>query len=439
MKTKQIFLGIMALSMTFVSLLAQAQEGEPGKVNFSLEFGASLLSADSEGVVDSLTDVGFGDGDSTVGVAYEGELFGGTASFAFAPETLRIFYGEIGDMLSWNPFSIDELYVWIKPFGEFFKFTGGIFENTDGLADYTDDIDNFGMGVFIWGEGGAPFSEPTEITGGALANGFLTDAVFGPVTAQFLLAPNYSKESAVVLGTEIFNTLFQSPSWGSLTEDGRFFRAGARVIADIGVGTVSAMFKAFQWPISIVNVSEGQSYGGEVINNLTFGAYADITAVENLGISLGYTGFMLANNASDVDNILWSGIDLRAAWTGIEGLSISTHNNFSFASGAEKDWTGTLLEGDSFLTLYNAIGATKELTEKFSVNAEIGNVLSKTARGSGSVLDEIEIDNFWGAAKLIAAVTENAEFNAGLRIDLEKNGDDTLTRFSIPVGISVSF
>jgi hypothetical protein len=447
----------MVLSMACGSLFAQAQESGdtpaslPGGVSLTLDFDASVLSADTDGVVDSLTDIGFDTDESIISVGYESELFGGAASFAFGQETLRILYGEIGDMLGQGPFSIDELYVWIKPFGDHFKFTGGIFENTDGIADYTDDIDNFDMGVFIFGEGGAPFSEPEEITGGALANGFLTDAIFGPVTLQLLLAPNYSKESAAVLGTEIFNTLFQGPGWGSLAENGRFFRVGGRVIADIGVGTVSAMFKAFQWPMSIVNVSESMAtgispnYGGDVMNNLTFGAYADITAVENLGLSLGYTGFMMTSDASGIDNILWNGIDLRAAWTGIPGLSISTHNNFSFAMGADNEWSGALVGDDSsFLTIYNAVGATKELTEKFSVNAEIGNVFSKTDMGSSG---EIKVDNLWVGAKLIARVTEHAEFEAGFKTDVLSNttsgnygsDDDTRAVFSIPVGITISF
>jgi hypothetical protein len=60
---------------------------------------------------------------------------------------------------------------------------------------------------------------------------------------------------------------------------------------------------------------------------------------------------------------------------GIEGLSLSTHHNITFARGAEKGWM--LGKDASFLNLYNAIGATKELTEKFSVNAEIKNVFPK--------------------------------------------------------------
>jgi hypothetical protein len=166
--------------------------------------------------------------------------------------------------------------------------------------------------------------------------------------------------------------------------------------------------------------------------------------VKNLGVSLGYTGFLPLNDAADVDNVLYSGLDLRVAWTGIEGLSLSTHNNISFAQGAEKDWMGILGKDASFLTLYNAIGATKEISEKFSVNAEISNTFSKTDNSDNG---KIEYNSLGIAAKFIAKVGEHAEFNAGLRVDVEKNvldgsygdEDESVTTFSIPVGIIVTF
>ena len=55
------------------------------------------------------------------------------------------------------------------------------------------------MGVFFPGEGGEVFTEPEETTSGTLANGFLTDAAFGPVPLQLLLSSNYSGKSASAL------------------------------------------------------------------------------------------------------------------------------------------------------------------------------------------------------------------------------------------------
>ncbi|MDR3335631.1 MAG: hypothetical protein LBT16_00370 [Treponema sp.] len=438
---RKVFVLLFALTAGLLWVGAEESSGSAlsiaDKVNLELEFNASVLSVDTDGVVDSMTDAGFDEDAAKIGLSYEDELWGGTASLKFGQETLRIFHGEIGEMFAGNPLSIDELYVWVKPFGEHFKFTGGVFENTDGVADYTGDIDNFDMGVFVTGEGGEFFSEPEEMTNASLVNGFLTDAAFGPVTVQLLLAPNYSKESADELVSELLG--------GSLGVNERFFRIGGRVIADLGIGTLAAMVKTFQWPIEVINAVEQRTFGGTKANNTTFGAYFDFTKVENLGLSLGYTGFLFASDDSDTDSILWNGIDLRATWTGIEGLSISTHNNLSFAKGKEKEWSGMLAGNDaSFLTLYNAIGITKELNEKFSVNAEVANIFSRTDNGNSG---KIEFDNFCVGAKLISHITDNAEFTAGLKVDVIKNllsgnygdADDTLTVFSVPLGIAISF
>jgi hypothetical protein len=431
------------------------------KISLTLDFSASALSVNNDGDVDSFTDAGFGDGDSTLSFSYESELFGAVASLGFGPQSASHIDGEMAEMLNETLFSLDELYAWIKPFGPNFKFTGGVFENTDGIGDYTDDIDNFGMGVFLVGEDGEPFGGPGAETGVGLANGLLAEAVFAPVTIQLLLGPNFSKASSSNLFTSAFNSLGMPMA---IDTDSRFFHTGGRIIANIGVGTVSALFKTSYWPMSVqntlmqmaiagYNAVAGTSltwtpFEGTAVTNMTFGVYTDITAVENFGISFGYTGFMAYSDADDVGSVLWNGIDLRAQYTGIPGLSISTHNNVSFAQGTEKDWMGWLKGDDgSFFSLYNAVGVTKELTEKFSVNAEIGNVYVKTSSERSPEMlavnvtpGDVDYDNFWGQLKFIVSPAENAEFSVGLRFEGSKRDEEDLaTVFSVPVGITVSF
>jgi hypothetical protein len=428
-----------------------AQSDKPSdKVSVEVEFNASILSADSEGVVDSMTDAGFNEDETKISVSYEDELWGASVALKFGNENLRFLSGGISEMFTSSPLTLDELYGWVKPFGSHFKFTGGIFENADGVADYIDDIDEFDMGVFIPGEGSESFTEPnsTDETNTVLANGFLTDAIFGPVTLQLLLASNYSKESASELASGLLTQMAGQEV--EVDAEDRFLRLGGRVIIDAGVGTFSALFRTFQWPMAVINyveLMEGGTnvYPGEKVNWTSFGGYFDLTAVKNLGVSLGYTGMLPATNDSDYDNVLYSGIDLRATWTGIEGFSLSTHNNISFAKGSDKDWSG-MLPGDdsSFFTLFNAIGLTKEITEKFSVNALVSNLFSKTDLGDAG---KIEYDSLGIAAKFIAKVGEKAEFNIGLRLDVEKtvldgkfgDADDLVTTFSIPLGIKVNF
>jgi hypothetical protein len=449
MKTKVVFLGLAVLSLTWGPLFAQEEEESsgPDKVSLKLEFNAPVVSVDSDGVFDSLVDAGFDDEESGISLGYERELFGGAASLKFSPESLRLLDGDIGDMFGDGPLSLDELFVWVKPFGSYFKFTGGVFENTDGVADYTDDIDIYGMGVFIIGEEG-PVGEPEATSDPSLTNGFLTDLSFGPVTVQFLLAPNYSKESASGLANTLLVDHLNAASGGipyvipAVDAEKRFFRLGGRVIADLGPATVSALFKTFQWPMQIMNVAQALetgalgTYQGSKVNFNTFGIYADITAIENLGISFGYTGYTFASNASGVDNIFWSGIDLRAAWTGLEGLSVSTHNNISFAPGAKNDWFWGLNDS-SFFSLFNAVGLTKELSERFSVNGELANIFAKY---DSTIFGDVKYDNLSVGVKLITKVTEHAEFKAGLTVDIEKSkGADVAATFSVPLGIAVTF
>jgi hypothetical protein len=373
-KNNCIVLCLMAVVFLGAPLFGQPGESLADKLSFELEFNASVLSIDSDGVVDSMIDSGFNEDGTKIGIAYEDEIWGASAALKFGNENLRFLSGEIGEMFGGSPLALDELYGWVKPFGKHFKFTGGIFENTDGVADYTDDIDDFSMGVFIYGEGSDVFVEPEETTNATLTNGFLSEATFGPVTLQLLLAPNYSKESASDLVNSLFSLPYEVDTNGdgipdmtvipAIDSDQRFFRIGGRVIADVGVGTVSALYKVFQWPMSIVNTTntvfgDPTAYLGSSLTFNTFGIYFDLTAVENLGVSLGYTGFLPVSDASDVDNVLYSGIDLRATWTGIEGLSLSTHHNISFAQGAEKNWLGNLGKDASFFTLYMPLARPK--------------------------------------------------------------------------------
>jgi hypothetical protein len=223
---------------------------------------------------------------------------------------------------------------------------------------------------------------------------------------------------------------------------GRIFRIGGRVIADIGVGTVSALFKTQVFPIKPFNetmmyVLAGSPvpWPGDMMNMTTFGAYVDLTAIKDMGVSLGHTGFMVGNDDGDAKTPFYSGIDLRATWTGIEGLSISTHNNVSFAKG--EDWYYGREADSSFFTLYNNIGVTKTINEKFSVNADIGNIFSKTDVNGEETINH---ENFWGGLKLIATLAEDTEFSLGVKIDLQKNKDeDMVTVFNVPVGVKVTF
>jgi hypothetical protein len=70
----------------------------------------------------------------------------------------------------------------------------------------------------------------------------------------------------------------------------------------------------------------------------------------------------------------------------------------------------------------------------------VGNILSKTdAKSTVYGEQKIDYDDFWAGLKLISSLAEDTEFTIGVKIDYEKTGDDTMTTFSVPVGLKVSF
>jgi hypothetical protein len=498
---KKLFAG-----MVLAFVLAVSSAFADGEFSVTLEFSASALeientkgftdipdptgsggpdirSRNDYGNVDSFGDSTFED-DSEVTISYEGEKFGGTVALGLPDINYHLIMSE-EDLVAQLRFP--ELYGWIKPFGNIVKFTAGIFSNTDGIGDYTDDIDDFGIGVFIMGEEGDSFSEPMKYTDASLSDGFLTDVYLGPVTLQVLFGPNFGNNRTLsrVFGEDLITVasalgIEDEPLYG-------MYRIGTRIYAEFeDIGTFALMFKTMQFsrstiektilfevlgaaleadpnPTTAIPTGYTNFYTlypndvpGGAVNYHAFGGYADITAIENLGISLGYTGFVWANSDSSRNSVLFHGIDLRATWTGIEGLSISTHNNISFASGSDNEWYKQLGAGGSFFNLYNAIGATKTLTETLSINAQIGNILSRLYTdendpvwGSFIGLDLLSPDRtyheFWVEAKLIASVTENAQLKVGLKVAVADDdifdSTDTYatTTFSIPVAISLTF
>jgi hypothetical protein len=360
------------------------------KVSMELKFAAEAVAAASDG---------------KISIDYEGTLWDGRASFLFGDVLTHLVNTEISEMFASPPLFIDEPYVSVKHFGGNFKFTADVFENTKGAADCTDDIDGFAIGTFLYGDDCDYFYDSdNEHQNAALSNGSLADTVFDPLTLQLLLALNFSKEDAAELYAPPIDKMYEAawlPNQG-VTADERFFRLGYRGIADT----------RYVQTFTISNV-----------NWTTFGAHLDFTAAENPGVFLGYTGPLPVNAAPDVDNVLCSGADIRANCIGGEWLIVSAHNKLSFAQGAERDWTGALLDGNSFFNVHN--------------NAEIANVLSKTDSVN---FENVEFESFWAKAKLITRINEAEELMIGLKLDSGTvNSEDAVNMFSVPLGISVSF
>jgi len=156
-----------------------------------------------------------------------------------------------------------------------------------------------------------------------------------------------------------------------------------------------------------------------------FGVYVNLNVVENLGLSLGYTANFKKVETSEIQDWdvtkrslvtyeteypIWSGVDIKLTYSGIDKVGITFNNNISFASasGAERKKPGdtvvyglddkVLSLGDvggekyntndqSWLALNTVLGASYSLTDNLSVTFAVLNLLSIYTTDSESVVD----------------------------------------------------
>ena len=142
---------------------------------------------------------------------------------------------------------------------------------------------------------------------------------------------------------------------------------------------------------------------GEGLWGHTFGLFANVDIVENLGIGVGYSGSVRAREKSSTGGTdttyafpYYNGIDLRFQFTGVDKLAITFNNNVSFAvvNGDDNTTTsiyttgylgsafGTVISSDlvkdqseAYLGLYNAIGAKFSISDSLYATGEVANQL----------------------------------------------------------------
>ena len=127
----------------------------------------------------------------------------------------------------------------------------------------------------------------------------------------------------------------------------------------------------------------------------TFGLYANILNVPGFGFGLGYSGYIRifeANDNTGPETItktgpLFSGIDLRLQYKGIEKLTITFNNNISFA-GVKRESGDNIVIGvlyspltndtaQKWFALYNALGLDYMLSDKLTASFQIANRFGK--------------------------------------------------------------
>lgn len=171
---------------------------------------------------------------------------------------------------------------------------------------------------------------------------------------------------------------------------------------------------------------------GQGLWDNTFGLIANIAAVENLGIGIGYSAFFKVREETDLVEFtypLFSGIDLRFAFTGVENLSVTFNNNITFA-GATGDKDGGKIgvhgggglpedDKDSYFGMYNALALSYQLAEGLAVRAEIGNQLGSYTYDNDGDKHVSTADEFRVVLSAAYTLTSHVGLEGGLAFHID--------------------
>jgi hypothetical protein len=125
-----------------------------------------------------------------------------------------------------------------------------------------------------------------------------------------------------------------------------------------------------------------------------FGVYANILRVPRWNFALGYSGYLRTFEDLEIPGTgkiktksgpLFSGIDLRATYSGIQKTRITSQNNISFATSDKTTedhtsigvWHRDLALGhaQSWFALYNALGIDYNLSNSYILSLQLGSRL----------------------------------------------------------------
>jgi hypothetical protein len=172
----------------------------------------------------------------------------------------------------------------------------------------------------------------------------------------------------------------------------------------------------------------------------SFGVYANFLGVPDLGIGLGYTGLFRVYENRDSSYGDWesrttpffSGIDLRAQYNGFDRISITSHNNISFAStegsGDSKKQVMPIYgglaplganTGENWLALYNALSFNYSLSKQLTIALQAGNRLTSHTIDTDGSKDVIFKNRFGLTAFTAYQFNANLLLQGGLQMFLD--------------------
>jgi hypothetical protein len=279
------------------------------------------------------------------------------------------------------------------------------------------------------------------------------------------------------------------------------FRAEGTKILDMI--TIAAVYKYAYSALKKTEAIDPNDIIDEKVGNHAFGLYVNLTPIPGLGISVGYSGLIKTwENEKYKDTVIdvgvigddhylsqgyretlfpyYSGIDLRAVYSGFQNMSITFNNNVSFArmkGTKNRDeifahgwaYSGMLNEpapvtpgvpnrvpfrSEDYLGLYNALGANYKINDTLAVDLQLANRLAVfSLQWEGDPLSSVT-NSFGVYAGATYPVYQKDKFHAGIRggLDLKLNTysyqDDSALRsvhhagyldFGIPIAVKVVF
>jgi hypothetical protein len=369
------------------------------------------------------------------------------------------------------------------------------------------------------------YINPSENKGFAKFAGADTNDLFMPAgsttrqTMGFLLDLNFAPLTFSASAGGLFESLsrpFKTPwSQGSGTRlsdyDNAYdpvlsaktnfgFRVEGAEIAELL--TAAAVYKYADSYLAKPEAMDPENTIDEAVKNHAFGVYANIRPAAFWGFTLGYSGLVQSwenskypatkpSSAGDTDYEIhelseykqinfpyYSGVDLRAHFTGLENLLITFNNNLSFAkvkgiSQASRGegqfargwaYAGPLNEdtpyaekrAEDYLGLYNALGLQYELNSALTLDFQAANQLGFfTLREGGAPVAKSVTETLGVYAGLTYTVIQNDRVHGSIRggLDLKMGSysyqdfgskDKPIHKtgyidFGIPLGIKVEF
>ena len=407
----------------------------------------------------------FDNSDLRVKFHYDAENYGGLLRFFVDGKTT----GNTS-ALSVNDL-IDIYFVWLKaPLlngNAFVKLWTGNDAYRGAVNRYLDDFDDFLPGktdnygpftvVFDKNKLSIAASDITNMqkdASGASASAIILDAGYKPVTVTFA-------------NSGLFDSLWSKgiTNSGDKPYETRSSNFGIRIEAEklFDMLTVAGLYKYANSDVNYENEDWEKTYGGLGLTHHQFGLFADLTPFSWLGLTAGYSGYMKIHEERG-DGASWQypfyhGIDLRARYTGVEKLSLSTHHNISLAAINGDDDPLSVIEGfhsldvqdfthESALVIYSSLAAAYQVLPNLSAHLQAAN---RHARIHSNYDGATRFIDTYNALGLYCGVKwelyPNVSLRGGFDMKLEqytaassvREAEAGIMSFGIPLGIMVVF